>query len=257
MTAAATHVIRTRRPNLLLIHLVQADDAQHATGRGTEAARAAFVAVDAHVGAIIRAVDEAGIGPRTAFVVTGDHGFYRVHSALQPNVILRQAGLLATGADGTVQAWQAAAHRAAIKLRDPADAQAARRVEALFADLANGRYRGLFRVVGRGELDALGADPAALLFLEPVEGYMVTDGFVGNDFVAATAARGQHGYLPAERLMHTGLVMAGAGIRKGIAMPLARQIDVAPTVARMLGAAMDAIDGVPMVGILTEGEGGR
>lgn len=60
-----------------------------------------------------------------------------------------------------------------------------------------------------------------------------------------------------ERLMHTGLVMAGAGIRKGIAMPLARQIDVAPTVARLLGATMNAIEGVPMVGILTEGEGGR
>jgi predicted AlkP superfamily pyrophosphatase or phosphodiesterase len=257
MTAAAVHVLRTRRPSLVLLHLVQADEAQHTAGRGSDAAHRAFAAVDAHLGEIIRAVDEAGIRPRTAFVVTGDHGFYRIHSALQPNVILRRAGLIGTAPDGRIETWTAAAHRAAIKLRDPADMALARRVEALFQELADGRYRGLFRVIRRAELDALGADPAALLFLEPIEGYMVSDGFAGDAFVAATSARGQHGFLPAEASMHTGLVAAGAGVKAGVAVPLARQVDVAPTVARLLGLTMSETDGAPMVGILTEGQGGR
>jgi arylsulfatase A-like enzyme len=251
-TEAAAHVLRTHRPHLLLIHLVQADEAQHTAGRGSAAARRAFAAIDAHLGTLIRAVDEAGIRSRTAFVVTGDHGFYRIHSALQPNVILRKAGLMATSADGRIESWTAAAHRAAIKLRDPADAALARRVETLFEDLAAGPYRGLFRVIRRPELDALGADPAALLFLEPVEGYMVSDGFAGDAFLAATTARGQHGFLPTEPLMHTGLVIAGAGVKAGVVVPLARQVDIAPTVARLLGLTMAGADGAPMVGILTE-----
>ena len=41
--------------------------------------------------------------------------------------------------------------------------------------------------------------------------------------------------MPDVPAMHTGLIMAGAGILKGIAMPLARQIDIAPTAARLLG----------------------
>ena len=257
MTAAAAHVVRTQRPNLLLLHLVQADDAQHVAGRGSDAARRAFAAIDAHLGELIRAVDDAGLRARTAFVVSGDHGFYRIHSALQPNVILRREGLLSTAADGHVEAWQVAAHRAALKMRDPADAVLAARVESLFQRMADGPYRGIFRVVRRAELDDLGADPTALLFLEPVEGYMVTDGLVGDAFVAATTTRGQHGFLSTEPLMHTGLVVAGSGIRRGIVVPLARQVDVAPTVARLLGLTMAGIDGEPMVGILAEGQGGR
>jgi predicted AlkP superfamily pyrophosphatase or phosphodiesterase len=257
MTAAAAHVVRSLRPNLLLLHLVQADEAQHVSGRGSEAAGRAFAAVDRHLGELIRAVDDAGIRERTAIVVTGDHGFYSIHSALQPNVALRQAGLLTTAADGHIEAWQAAAQRAAIKLREPDDVAIARRVEALFQELADGRYRGIFRVVRRAELDALGADPTALLMLEPVEGYMVTDGFAEDAFVTTTAVRGQHGFLPTARAMHTGLVIAGAGVRAGIAVPLARQIDVAPTVARLLGTTMEGVDGAPMMGILTDGQGGR
>ena len=50
--------------------------------------------------------------------------------------------------------------------------------------------------------------------------------------------------------MHTGLVISGAGVLQGLAMPIARQIDIAPTVARLLGFEMKGAEGVPMVGIL-------
>jgi hypothetical protein len=50
--------------------------------------------------------------------------------------------------------------------------------------------------------------------------------------------------------MRTGLVAAGAGIRAGLVIPLARQIDIAPTAARLLGFEMQDTDGVPMVGML-------
>lgn len=79
----------------------------------------------------------------------------------------------------------------------------------------------------------------------------------GAPFVTASTGKGQHGFLPTEPRMHTGLVAAGAGIRRAVVVPLARQVDVAPTVAALLGMTMDGVDGVPMVGILTEGDGGR
>jgi hypothetical protein len=37
-----------------------------------------------------------------------------------------------------------------------------------------------------------------------------------------------------------------------VVVPLARQVDIAPTVARLLGLTMAGADGAPMVGILTE-----
>jgi hypothetical protein len=50
--------------------------------------------------------------------------------------------------------------------------------------------------------------------------------------------------------MRTGLIAAGAGIRPGVPLPLVRQIDIAPTVARLLGFTMPDADGVALVGVL-------
>ena len=248
--AMAAHIIRTARPNLLLVHLMETDTTQHADGPGSPAARAAIQRIDAHIGAIVRAVDEAGIRGRTAFVVTGDHGFSRVHTLIQPNVILRQGGWLTTDARGRVATWQAASHATAIRLKDPTDTALAAKVEQAFRTAAAGRYRGIFRVVSRAELDTLGAYPEAAFFIEPSEGYYVSDGVAGDSVLVGTTRRGAHGFLPTETRMHTGFIAAGAGIRAGVPLPLVRQIDIAPTIARLLGFEMDDVDGVPMVGLV-------
>jgi predicted AlkP superfamily pyrophosphatase or phosphodiesterase len=252
-TAAAAVILEKYRPNLLLIHLVEADTAQHQFGPNSPQAIAALERVDAAVAAIVGSIEAAGITNETAVIVTGDHGFYRVHSAFQPNVVLREAGLLQVDESGRITAWQAVAHRSAIRLKDPGDTAAAARVETLFRDLADGPYRGLFRIVDRAEITRRGGDPEALLFLEPVEGYTTAAGTSGG-FLVASARHGDHGYTPDAPAMHTGLIMAGAGIARGIAMPLARQIDIAPTAARLLGFALPHAEGVAMVGVIRNAE---
>ena len=250
-TAAAAVILEQYRPNLLLIHLVEADGAQHQHGPNSPAAIAAMARIDASIAAILRAVGTAGIADRTAVIVTGDHGFYRVHSAFQPNVVLREAGLIQVDAAGRVTSWTAMAHRSAIRLKDPNDAAVAAKVEHLFRNLAETRYRGLFRVVDRKEIAERGGDPDALLFLEPAEGYTTAAGMTG-EFLIASSRHGDHGYVPDGTAMHTGLILSGAGVQKGIVMPLARQIDIAPTAARLLGFEMRGVEGVPMVGVLDE-----
>ncbi|MBA3886722.1 MAG: alkaline phosphatase family protein [Acidobacteria bacterium] len=248
-TAAASVIIERHRPNLLLIHLVEADTAQHQRGPNSPQAVAAMARIDASIGTILQSIEAAGMTASTAVVITGDHGFYRVHSAFQPNVVLREAGLIEVDGAGAVTSWQAMAHRAAIRLKDPSDAALAARVEQLFGDLADGRYKGLFRVVARDEIAARGGDPEALLFLEPSEGYTTAAGMTG-EFLVSSARHGDHGYTPDAPAMHTGLIAAGAGIQRGIGMPLARQIDIGPTVARLLGLTLPRAEGVAMVGLL-------
>lgn len=248
--AVAARIIRNERPNLLMIHLMETDSAQHADGPGSPAARDAIQRIDAHVGAIVRATEEAGIRARTAFIVSGDHGFSRVHTLIQPNVVLREGGWLKTDARGRVAEWQAAAHATAIRLRDPGDTALAARIEQRFSELAASRYRGIFRVVTRAELDTHGAYPEAAFFIEPAEGYYVSDGVAGDSVLVATTRRGAHGFLPTETRMHTGFIASGAGIRQGVPLPLVRQIDIAPSIARLLGFETPSADGVPMVGVL-------
>ena len=173
-----------------------------------------------------------------------------MHALVQPNVILRDGGWLTTDARGRVATWQAAAHATAIRLKDPNDYVLAARIEQAFRAAAEGRYRGIFRVVSRADLDALGAYPEAAFFIEPAEGYYVTDGVVNDAVLIGTTRFGAHGFLPTDARMHTGFIAAGAGVRAGVPLPLLRQIDIAPTIARLLGFEMPDVDGVPIVGVL-------
>jgi predicted AlkP superfamily pyrophosphatase or phosphodiesterase len=248
-TAAASVIIERHRPNLLMIHFVEADTAQHQHGPNSPQAVTAIERIDAAIGSVVRSLETAGILEQSAIVITGDHGFYRVHSAFQPNVVLREAGLLKVDDKGQVTEWQAVAHRAAIRLKDPRDAAVASRVERLFANLAEGRYKGLFRIIDRAEITRRGGDPDALLFLEPIEGYTTAAGSSGEFLIASTRG-GDHGYTPDAPAMHTGLIIAGAGVRAGVTVPLARQLDIAPTIARLLGFEMGDAAGAPMVGLL-------
>jgi hypothetical protein len=79
---------------------------------------------------------------------------------------------------------------------------------------------------------------------------MVTAGFEGDEFVAPTATRGSHGYLPDQPALHTGLILSGAGVRAGLVVPRARQIDVGPTAARLLGLDLGDTEGAPMLGLV-------
>jgi hypothetical protein len=151
-----------------------------------------------------------------------------------------------------VATFEAASHATAIRLARPGDAVLAAAVESRFRELAAGRYKGIFRVVGRTELDAMGTYPEAAFFIEPAEGYYVSDGVAGGEVLVGTTRRGAHGFLSTEPRMHTGFIAAGAGIRPGVPLPLLRQIDIAPTIARLLGLTMPSADGVPMVGLLQD-----
>ncbi|HET6303712.1 MAG TPA: hypothetical protein VFG80_02945, partial [Myxococcota bacterium] len=62
--------------------------------------------------------------------------------------------------------------------------------------------------------------------------------------------RGASGYLPGHREMQPAFVLWGRGVRAGVSIPWMRQSDVAPTLARLLGASLDAVDGRPVVGAL-------
>lgn len=249
-TAVATRIIRTEKPNLMVVHLMETDSAQHANGPGSPQARAAFERVDAHIGAIVQATEEAGTRGRTAFLITGDHGFSRVHALFQPNVILRDAGLLKTNEKGDVTEWQAVLHGMAVRVRNPAAPSLAERVINLFEKLERTRYKGLFKMVRRAELDERGAYPEALFFFEPAEGYYLSDGFAQNSFLIGTTRRGAHGFLPTEPRMFTGLIVSGSGVRAGVPLPSVRQNDIAPTVAHLLGFEMPEADGVPLFGVI-------
>ncbi len=248
----AAWVIETRRPTLTTVHLIGVDHFEHRDGRDSPMVRRALAAADTAVGEMIDAYRRAGLLERTAVIVTGDHGFIDVHTTLAPNVWLAQAGLMEATRDRGD--WRATFHTSAasafLMLRDPNDTATLQRVREIL-DAQPAAVRRLFRVLDRGQLEALGASPEAALALAPAPGVSLTASARGP--VLRSASGGTHGFYPALPQIATGLVAWGAGVRSGgVRVPQMTLADIAPLVARLLGLEFDAPDGVLLPGLLAE-----
>jgi len=254
--AMAAYLLETRKPALVAVHLISTDHAQHEEGRDGATVHRAVGAVDRAVGQIMEAAARAGILERTAFIITGDHGFVNTQTRVDPNVWLATAGLLdTTRSRGN---WRAAFHvegaAAFLQLRragDSASVNAARRAIAA-APAAEQR---LFRIVEREELDRIGADPSVAFALSAVQG--VRMGASASGRAIKPASGGTHGYFPSDfPEILTGFVGWGAGFRSGVVIPAMGLEDVAPLIAELLGVPFSAPDGVAHTGLLSP-RGGR
>lgn len=249
--AMGAHLLERHRPALLTVHLIMVDHFSHVEGRDGPGIRRALGAVDRAIGRLLEAAERAGIAGRTAFVVTGDHGFLDLHTRVRPNVWLARAGLLEAAKDRG--AWRAAFHTsgasAFLHLRDPADAASLQRAREALAALPAGT-RKLFRLLERDELARLGADPAAALALAPAPGVTFSSGTNGPDVDGARG--GNHGFLCDVPEMYTGFVAHGPAIHGGAVVQAMGVEDVAPLVAKLLGLDFTAPDGAAPLGVIKD-----
>lgn len=249
--AAGAYLFETYQPALLAVHLLAVDHFAHEDGRDSPRVRLAVAAVDRAIASIREAVERAGRSERTAFVITGDHGFVELHTTVAPNAWLAEAGLLEDRPNRGD--WRAAFHTsggsALLYLRDRNDETALATVRAKLAAVPE-PIRRLYRLVERDELDSLGADPDIALALSGALGVTFSSRASGGAF--GPAEGGTHGYVPTDfPEIRTGFIGWGAGFAKGgRTIHQMRLVDVAPTIARLLGWTFDVPDGLPPLGML-------
>jgi len=234
-------------PRLLGLVLAGGEVARLAAPPGSRAADAAIAAADAQVGRLVGCLRRAGRLATSAIVVAGDHGALPVHTAVRPNVVLAAVGLVTPSGERVV-GWRALARSnggsAFVYAQEEDDALLARRA---LEDAA--RETGAFRVVSAQEMLARGADPQAWFGLDAAPGWLFEDGVAGARLVPASQ-RSAGGYAPGEPRMATGLVAWGAGLRPAVRVPELRQIDVAPTLALLLGVPLEQAEGAALAGVL-------
>ena len=241
LTATASALLRDVRPNLLLVHLVEADVAQHQGGREGARVRPAVGRLDRHLATLRQAVVSAGIAEHTTMIVTGDHGFQDVRDYVYPNRVLVDAGLRPCPG---LASWRATAHvgggSAAVYVNPPGDAATIGRAEEALRREAGGRYV----VLSRAELDTMGAMTGAALGLEAVPGWAIGSSCDRGLIEPAVGGLvGTHGFLPSRASMATGFIAAGAGVRRGVVLDRIRLIDIAPTAAHLLGIPSPPVEG--------------
>ena len=236
-------IIRRWDPDFVLLHLLDIDHWKHETGPAGDSVWAALPRTDRHIGQVLAALRHR---PRpTTVIVTSDHGFLPYERVLRPGVLLVRAGLVTLDASGRVTDWRAGVvgngGSAMFLPRDSADPAIAGRIRAAIPDSLVGPGRPIRAVWSRDSLRALGGDPRALWAIDMNEGFYTTLGFRGD--LLSSRSGGGHGYDPRRPELHAFFLAAGPGIRPGTKLGVINQVDIAPTVAKLLRLRLDGVEG--------------
>jgi predicted AlkP superfamily pyrophosphatase or phosphodiesterase len=254
-TDVALHVLRTLRPNLMLVHLIEHDHWQHEDGPGSAAANDALERDDVQLGRMLDALKELELDASTLVVVVSDHGFLPTTTSLRPNVRLAEAGLITleeeagagsahdapTPCHPKVASWRAMFQTqggtALLRLADPGDAEALAKVRSMFVpDLAD-PDSGIDQILEAKEIEAEGGDPSATpLVLDARSGYRFDADLTGDRTAPATSmgSKGTHGYAPTHPELAAALILAGPDLDEHGDLGTVAMTSIAPQVARWL-----------------------
>ena len=246
-TDIAEYLVLHEQPHLMFLHIWQVDAAQHHDGLWSKGAISAIENADKQLARLLAAIERAGIAKDTVLVVASDHGFASVSRCVNPRVLLRDAGLLTLDAAGKPTAWQAdvlaSSGTAYVYLNDPHDPALEQRVRQRFEGAQKGGKSGIARIFSAAEVAKLGGDPAAFLALEAEPGTYFGSGY--DAYETPSIYQGVHGYDPNRVEMKASLLFYGAGVSH-VKLEGARLVDVAPTVAELLGLTLPETDGRPL-----------
>ena len=248
-TRIAQHILATHRPNVLVVHYVTVDSFAHSNGgRSPEVAWGAND-TDNRIRELVETVKSEGLAERTTFFVTADHGFADFTKNINPNALLKEKGWLKTAGNQIVESkvqFLSEGGAGMFYIRDTANRDAI--LAELLAALKN--VEGIEAVIGPGEFAQVGHltpdknphEPD--VFVAAKEGYAFAENPASKELIVATGnLKGTHGHHPQNRLLDATFVAWGAGIKPGAKIGRIRNVDVAPTMAAILGVKMDNVEG--------------
>ncbi|GIW52255.1 MAG: alkaline phosphatase family protein [Gemmatimonadales bacterium] len=243
--AIAIEIVRRWDPDLMLVHLIEVDAAKHRHGPAGDSVWAAIREADHRIGMLLAALRQTNRRRPTTVIVTSDHGFYGYRRVLRPGVLLARAGLVRLDSRGNVTSWDGAVlpsgGSAALITREPQDTAAARRLRAAIPAALIGPDKPVRAVWPPDSIAALGGDPRASWAIVMNEGFYLAGGYSGP--LEEERSGGGHGYDPRDPALHAFLLAAGPGIAPNSTLPLVRQTDLAPTVAKILRLAPAEVEG--------------
>jgi len=252
----ADHVIRTHAPQLALVHFIELDHTQHAYGPQTPEAYWAVSQADQRVKDVVDSVKRSKYADRTTIIVASDHGFRPIEKDIRPNVLFKKELAEGAAADALPAVKSVAQGGGCmIYILDRSrKAELAAKVRGAFQ-----KMEGVAAVVEQPDFAKYGlAAPeqdknSPDLWLSAESGYCFTDSVEGEDPIVPRAAKGgTHGYLPDQADLYGTLVLSGHGIRSGVELGHVRNLDVAPTIARLLKVELPTAEGVVLKAALAE-----
>jgi predicted AlkP superfamily pyrophosphatase or phosphodiesterase len=250
-TDAAIEILEQHTPDLLLVHLLETDTLQHRYGPLTPAAYAAYANADHCLSRIVAAVSDRGLRDRVTYIVASDHGFSTYRHLVRPNVYVRQYDSAGDSKPSSRSVWvKGEGGHADVFIRGADKAQTTAKMAQSFVAMPGVEHVHTNEEANHLGMPAFGTTSQAPdLWLTASPGYAFEDGDTG-DLVRDVAVSGQHGYPNTSPEMFALFVASGPGIKPGVSLSNFPNLQVAPTIARLLGLPLPEAQDAPLLQIL-------
>lgn len=236
-------------PSFLAVYGNDPDKLGHAEGPHSPDMKPTMVSLDRQLGRIIRETQRVGIYDDTAFIVTSDHAMTAWSKTVLPQTIQtikdlgftpERLGSNSAPSEGTDVVLVAFIHTLNVHLIGEANTEQNRRK---LADALR-QLAGIEAVLEPDDLKTLRAHPVEQLVVESKPPYA----FATGEDLPEGEERGSHSSHTEMRLP---LIISGKGVRSGSRMKSPRIVDIAPTIAALLGTRPPAqADGRALTEIL-------
>ena len=246
-TLCTVDTIKTKKPNLLLIHLIDLDDAKHSFGTDSKEVKEAILRMDIRLGRIMDAIEDAGIKKDTTLFIIGDHSQINVKYKVALNNLLKEKGLIFEE-KGEVK-WRACLQStggAAYLHIKEGDLEAETVAYTVLKDaMQKGNY-GIEHIYSREELDSLHVNKSINTMVEAKSGYSFVDTLKGPmiiDLEEKDIKYATHGYSPDKENYKCVFVASGPLIKENYFLEDIEMVDIAPTIGKILGIEPKNCDG--------------
>lgn len=244
----AEHLLVRHDPGLTLVHFTSGDTRAHRAGILSPRHRAGLEAYDDLVGQLLQAVASTGRTGGTVVMVVSDHGFHTIDAAIDPAKLLEGAGLAAKDVTFVHNGHVSYAYVRGGPGRS-------KRTAALRAALL--AHPAIERVHGATEFHGLGLPTPSE---NPAIGDLVLVSTLNHAFrelpgkalVGPYPYKATHGFDPDHPANRPVFIAAGPGLLRERRATTIRNVDVAPTLAHLLGLTMpSAVDGRVLTELMT------
>ena len=250
VTESVIYTLKTKSPDLMLVHFTDLDTARHDYGVRSQEAYAAIDRLGERFTSIMNTLKEENLFVATTVVILGDHFQLDYYSSVPLNSRLADAGWLKLSG-GKVMSWNVLAKSnggsAYVYTRDGNVDRVG--LKSFLNVLKERPENGIEGILTGDEAAKEGADPNCAFMLEAQNGYVFTDFLGGGE----KGKRADHGYHPTTKADYgTFYAMAGPSVKSGAQVDKMSLIDIAPTWARMLGIELGDVDGNVLEEMLEE-----
>lgn len=220
-SALAADLIKKNGPDMIFLHLVAVDSLRHEHGVDSREAIYAMECLDKNIGLLLEKIEKTGL--EYAVCLVSDHGQADVSEHFCLNSEFEKAGLKMRA--------QSLGFGAYIHLLGESYESAR---DFLFKNMERLK---ISHVYEKAELESLKAGKEVLLAVEAREGIEFLD------FEEGTKERGNHGFSPSNMGSKVLFFLCAKGIKKNYCIDRMDVVDVAPTLARLMGLRLVKAEG--------------